>query len=503
MYILSDDHSPICFVPTTPLNHLIHPSHPDYAYHIKNSAIFELVSHMKTSPSDCYGPLPRLHVARNLSTLLDDASPSTLLAVFHNTSIEFVRNNTHNVVTDVLVSLMPGPSAVYGTDVDGNNCNIQNATKGFLFVRPVCVIEKMKFAINDRVKELCFNNLYSVVRVDTLCKPSASQDAVTRRIILNIRSMVSSYVVRAFHATSSKAAKNNEGITTKDSGQIPGNNGLQDAAIPPTINPAPGIKVEKNALVNNNGVLPPNVINELLKTAYDQGNHAQIAPIRSYSAVPSNDSKNIETKIFVAQSDLSVSTATETKQAINVHNSGSTQNTSANVLKRSTSGPGDDQIAVSVKKIKTEHSLAVPDQTSPKAEATVLGSPDTKFKAIQEATPDSPPPPSKPVVIPEDTLPAPTENSGKEIDHDVWRRLFKGINVFVNRWYIILIPFPLACRMKGVAVRNISEKYADLNWAAPDSEGFFKQVYFWDDVVIQLFRQMTMYQRVTEVACLM
>ncbi|KAG0173749.1 Histone acetyltransferase kat2b [Apophysomyces sp. BC1015] len=72
-----------------------------------------------------------------------------------------------------------------------------------------------------------------------------------------------------------------------------------------------------------------------------------------------------------------------------------------------------------------------------------------------------------------------------EMSHDVWKKLFK------------------VCDGKGVSVCKISDKYARVNWAAPNSEGFFKQVYFLDEVVVQTFRQMTMYQRITEVACLM
>ncbi|KAI7857231.1 hypothetical protein BDC45DRAFT_436316 [Circinella umbellata] len=72
----------------------------------------------------------------------------------------------------------------------------------------------------------------------------------------------------------------------------------------------------------------------------------------------------------------------------------------------------------------------------------------------------------------------------RETDHEVWRKLFQ------------------ACREKGVDVQNISEKYSFLNLSAPNSEGYFKQVYFLEGVVIQTFRQMTMYQRITEIACL-
>ncbi|KAF7731019.1 Histone acetyltransferase kat2b [Apophysomyces ossiformis] len=72
-----------------------------------------------------------------------------------------------------------------------------------------------------------------------------------------------------------------------------------------------------------------------------------------------------------------------------------------------------------------------------------------------------------------------------EMSHEVWKKLFK------------------VCESKGVGVCKISEKYGRVNWAAPNSEGFFKQVYFLDEVVVQTFRQMTMYQRITEVACLM
>ncbi|KAI7868316.1 hypothetical protein BDF14DRAFT_581658 [Spinellus fusiger] len=67
-----------------------------------------------------------------------------------------------------------------------------------------------------------------------------------------------------------------------------------------------------------------------------------------------------------------------------------------------------------------------------------------------------------------------------EMNHVVWKKLLGGIEV---------------C--------NIAQKYTHINWSSPNSEGFFKQVYFLDTLVVQTFRQMTMYQRITEVACLM
>jgi hypothetical protein len=68
---------------------------------------------------------------------------------------------------------------------------------------------------------------------------------------------------------------------------------------------------------------------------------------------------------------------------------------------------------------------------------------------------------------------------------------------------LIFIYLALACTSKGADLVNVQEKYGHLNWSSPDSEGFFKQVYFLEQVVVQTFRQMTMYQRITEVACLM
>ena len=62
--------------------------------------------------------------------------------------------------------------------------------------------------------------------------------------------------------------------------------------------------------------------------------------------------------------------------------------------------------------------------------------------------------------------------------------------------------FYLVCAAKGITVRNMAS-HGHINWNSPNSEGFFKRVYFFDDVVVQAFRQMTMYQRITEVACLM
>lgn len=60
----------------------------------------------------------------------------------------------------------------------------------------------------------------------------------------------------------------------------------------------------------------------------------------------------------------------------------------------------------------------------------------------------------------------------------------------------------LVCTSKGILIRNITS-HGYINWNSPDSEGFFKRVYFIDDIVVQSFRQMTMYQRITEIACLM
>ncbi|KAI8982586.1 hypothetical protein BDB01DRAFT_851079 [Pilobolus umbonatus] len=78
-----------------------------------------------------------------------------------------------------------------------------------------------------------------------------------------------------------------------------------------------------------------------------------------------------------------------------------------------------------------------------------------------------------------------TERLGKrEISHDIWKKLFK------------------VCSDKGILINNIAH-HGHINWNSPNSEGFFKRVYFFDNIVVQAFRQMTMYQRITEVACLM
>ncbi|KAL0084834.1 hypothetical protein J3Q64DRAFT_1640098 [Phycomyces blakesleeanus] len=77
-----------------------------------------------------------------------------------------------------------------------------------------------------------------------------------------------------------------------------------------------------------------------------------------------------------------------------------------------------------------------------------------------------------------------TRLSTPEKEHTVWKKLL-GV-----------------CQAKGIEICNIEKKYTNINWSSPNSEGFFKQVYFLESVVVQTFRQMTMYQRITEVACL-
>lgn len=441
-----------------PSNHQTHPSHPAYEYHVKNSAIFDLVTRMKSSPSKSCGPLPRLYISKNLKSLVDEVSSTTLLAVFHSTKIDLVRNNTHNVTTDILVLLTPGPSAIYGTDADGNVCDAQDATKGFLFARPVCIVEKATFAINDRVKELCFNDLYSVVKVDALCRLSASQDAVTRRIILNIRSMVSNYVAHAFHAAASatttkeNTSKENGSQPVNDSYQTPANNGIlevmhtapKDHTVS-TVATRPGIKMENGAATtnNNDAAIPMNAINLLLKgTASGQNNHTQMVPTMSFTepaqAPPpptNNVAKIMDNNSLMTQSSLVSGDRTNThvNREYPVSPQQSTPSVSSQVtsssdnLKRPTSTREDNDVAAaeSVKKTKTKHTSLASKRPSPEPETVLLGSPNKKHKAIQEATPDSPPN-SKPIIVPEDTLPPVTENSGKEIDHDVWRRLFKG-----------------------------------------------------------------------------
>ncbi|ORX46516.1 kinase-like protein [Hesseltinella vesiculosa] len=97
------------------------------------------------------------------------------------------------------------------------------------------------------------------------------------------------------------------------------------------------------------------------------------------------------------------------------------------------------------------------------------------------STPQSPLQPlkSSPMAI------SPSNKPESEMLHEVWQRLLER------------------CETKGAHIVNVQQKYEGLHWAAPDSEGFFKQVYFLQDVVVQTFRQMTMHQRITEVACLM
>ncbi|KAF7727090.1 hypothetical protein EC973_008053 [Apophysomyces ossiformis] len=90
-----------------------------------------------------------------------------------------------------------------------------------------------------------------------------------------------------------------------------------------------------------------------------------------------------------------------------------------------------------------------------------------------------------------------------EIMHTVWQKLLNSKSFIDDSWISSPLMRFAECYSKGIGVHNISKRYKDINWEISHSDGFFKQVYFAGSVVVQTFRNMTLYQRVTEIACLM
>ncbi|CAO3594116.1 unnamed protein product [Absidia cylindrospora] len=381
-----------------------------------NGPFFHSVERMKQDPYGNHPPVPRFYIAKN-RTLLRQVRAQGVLAIFYNTKTTRTGSKTHQVETDIVLAYPASPLF----DIDQTD---DFAPKGWIHLRPLRVLEKMEFSINETIERDYFRRMFATFKfmvVDdnkmTTTNSSNSNKNMTKRIlkkmVQQILDLSDDEEEEEEDDDDGPVQTNEQQPTTYDQRQ---KNQKQKSASTTSHG------VPTNAVSSENGHLSPTIMDlDMDDGADDDSIEKDLMDVDNWSEKSNCHQQSATMEMKDEKRDTYLSSTSLSTQ-------------------RSTLSPD------SMSSVVSPHSKAL---------ETVIS-----------------------------TIPLSISRKS-EMLHDVWKKL---LNV---------------CTSKGADVVNVQEKYGHLNWSSPDSEGFFKQVYFLEEVVVQTFRQMTMYQRITEVACLM
>lgn len=409
-----------------------------------NGPFFTAVRQMKENPTGDHVTIPRFFIAKN-RTFLEQVSSYGVLAIFHNVSMKRTEPGWYNVQCDMVIAYPASP--LYDIDLLSKVTD-EHSPRAYIYLRPLRILENMTFHVNQAVERDYFRRLNTTSKIPAISQSVYGNEDVDTKIILR----------RIAHAALSLRYD---------------------------------MQAEKDVRQRIQQIQQQRQHQERERKKGGGSSTMALGARKSLSSKSKKDGGGGAAAGAVSspKKQMSITMFTVPSPA----------------MKR--------ESPVESPAIKRESPVASPaaaKRESPAESLSIKRESPVEQPAAIPTVPESQSP-DRPSVI----SPIPSDPSlAREIDRDVWRRLFSGIYYYYYYYYAarILTSTITACRDKGVQVVKITERYKSYSWSVPNtntksippnSEGFFKQVYFLDDVVVQKFRGMSMYQRVTEVACLM
>lgn len=413
-----------------------------------NGPFFTAVRQMKENPTGDHVTIPRFFIAKN-RTFLEQVSSYGVLAIFHNVSMKRTEPGWYNVQCDMVIAYPASP--LYDIDLLSKVTD-EHSPRAYIYLRPLRILENMTFHVNQAVERDYFRRLNTTSKIPAISQSVYGNEDVDTKIILR----------RIAHAALSVRYD---------------------------------MQAEKD-------------VRERMQQIQQQRQHQERDRKKggggggSSSTMALGSRKSLSSKSKKEGGGGAVSSSPKKQMSITMFTVPSP------AMKRES--PAESPVIKRESPVASSSSPAAKRESSAESPAAVKRESPVEQPAAIPTVPESQSP-DRPSVI---SSPIPSDPSlAREIDRDVWRRLFSGtylIAIILGHAHTYTLI--TACRDKGVQVVNITERYKSYSWSVPNtntksippnSEGFFKQVYFLDDVVVQKFRGMSMYQRVTEVACLM
>ncbi|KAI8071491.1 hypothetical protein BC940DRAFT_270275 [Gongronella butleri] len=411
-----------------------------------NGPFFQALEQMKQSPLADHPPVPRFYIAKN-RTLLRQVRAQGVLAIFFNTRTTRIQNKQYRIVTDMVLTY---PASTL-FDIEQTN---DFAARGWMHLRPLRLVENLEFRVNETIERDYFRRMYATSKLMLTEDHHHHHHHHHHHNHHHYPSNQQQAAQQPLPQTPASAAKAAQINAVKAETRRMLKKMVQQILDLP-------VAVEDEEMDDVDMPLatpPPPPPSSARPTVSKSG------PTTTATSTAASSNKSSSATATTATPTSLVSQSTSPKRGSPGPATGGKRKSTPVVVK--TPGKKDTRSA-------TSSPFSTPEDRQPSSTL----SPDSLA-----STPASPMQPLK-MTSPMDTMASSRPES--EMLHQVWQRLLE------------------TCGNKGATIVNVQQKYENLNWSAPDSEGFFKQVYFLEDVVVQTFRQMTMHQRITEVACLM
>jgi hypothetical protein len=140
-----------------------------------NGPFFQSVERMKEDPFGNHSPVPRFYIAKN-RTLLRQVRAQGVLAIFYNTKTTRTASKMYQVETDMVLAYPASPLF----DIDQTD---DFAPKGWIHLRPLKVLEKLVFSVNETIERDYFRRMFATFKFMVMDDNSTNNRNNTKRIL--------------------------------------------------------------------------------------------------------------------------------------------------------------------------------------------------------------------------------------------------------------------------------------------------------------------------------
>lgn len=147
-----------------------------------NGPFFQAVERMKSDLDGNHLLVPRFYIAKN-RTLLRQIRSQGVLAIFYNTKTNRVRSSKNICIETDMILAYPASELF---DIDQiNECTDDFAPKGWIHLRPLRVVNRISFEVNETIERDYFRRMFATSKMATDDK-SGHHNATTKKLLKKV-----------------------------------------------------------------------------------------------------------------------------------------------------------------------------------------------------------------------------------------------------------------------------------------------------------------------------
>jgi hypothetical protein len=147
-----------------------------------NGPFFQAVERMKSDLDGNHLLVPRFYIAKN-RTLLRQIRSQGVLAIFYNTKTNRVRSSKNICIETDMILAYPASELF---DIDQiNECTDDFAPKGWIHLRPLRVVNRISFEVNETIERDYFRRMFATSKM-AIDDKSGHHNATTKKLLKKV-----------------------------------------------------------------------------------------------------------------------------------------------------------------------------------------------------------------------------------------------------------------------------------------------------------------------------